>query len=329
MDKLIFMCDRVPKISIIIPLYNAEKYIKNCIQSIKEQTYINWNAIIIDDGSKDNSLEQCKGAIDNDQRFQLLSQENNGVSITRNRALDLCKGEYVLFLDADDYLLEKNALGNIVAKMQGGDLDFIRFEYKGVNECNETLFTNKSKYLKRRYFNKVISPDEYVNKVALDEFFLCLSFFRNSIIQEHNIRFIPKCRMREDADFTIRYLSYCTHVMYIPDELYAYRKHEGAATSCDYRKYEADIKLVFDSLYSFYQGMNNGEFKNCLSQFLSSLMVNQKNSKYANYYLSIVDALPVKSNVYIASKKGWLGNACLGCLDVIKKIRILINWTRC
>ena len=311
-----------------MPAYNVEKYIRKCIQSIKEQTYINWNAIIIDDGSKDNSVEKCKMAIGDDKRFQLLSQKNEGVSITRNRALDLCKGEYVFFLDADDYLLSKDALENIVAKMQEDDLDFIRFEYIGVNEHNERLFTNKNKYLRRKYFNRIISPQVYVSKVALDEFFLWLSCFRNSMIQAHHIRFIPKCRMREDADFTIRYLSFCKQVMYIPNELYAYRKHEEAATSVDYKKYEPDIKMVFDSLYAFYAGMDNGGFRNYLSGFLSSLAVSQKNSIFFTYYQSVVEALPQKSGVYIACKMGWIGTFYLVCIHFIKKIRILISLLR-
>ena len=286
-------------ISIIIPLYNAESFIGKCIESLLEQSYTNWNAIIIDDGSTDNSYNKCLKYIGKDNRFSVIIKNNEGVSITRNRALDLCKGDYVFFLDADDYLLDRECLKKLVDLSEGNNLDYIRFEYRAVDANDKYLFNNSNKFLRKKFYYRAIEPVNYCSKVAMNEFFLCFSFFKNSIIQHNNIRFIEHCRMREDADFIIRYLYYCNNVMYIPEEFYAYRKHDSAATSkSNINKYDDDLKLVFDSLYNTFQTSNNKYFNIFLSKFLSLIAYENKKSKYKDYYNDIVDRFPIVNFKY-------------------------------
>ena len=92
------------KISIIIPVYNAEKYLAQCIESIIKQTYSNLEIIIINDGSTDRSLEICNFYKENDQRIVVFNQNNSGVSVARNKGLDISNGEFIMFVDADDWL---------------------------------------------------------------------------------------------------------------------------------------------------------------------------------------------------------------------------------
>lgn len=316
-------------ISIIIPLYNAELYINQCLLSIKNQTFTNWEAIIIDDGSSDESYNVCNKLIKDDKRFRLIKKINEGVSITRNKALDLCNGDYIFFLDADDYLLDKDCLSKLTELIEVNDLDYIRFEYKAVDIKDTFLFNNSNKYLRRKYYNKVITPCEYCDNVAHDEFFLCFSFFKAYIIKRYKIRFLEGCRMREDADFIIRYLFYCKNVLYIPDEFYAYRKHDNAATFCNARKYDKDLKMVFDSLFSFCSECKDIEYRNYIYKFLSLFVIEQKKSKYISYYRNIINGFPVKDKLYRISNLGKIGSIYVHYYSkIIRTIMIFINLIR-
>ena len=91
-------------ISVIIPVYNAEHYVGRCIESVQAQTYNNWQMILVDDGSKDKSLEICQRYADLDKRIHVIHQENQGPGIARNTGIAAAKGEYVVFIDSDDYI---------------------------------------------------------------------------------------------------------------------------------------------------------------------------------------------------------------------------------
>lgn len=314
-----------PLISIIIPLYNCELYISQCIQSIKLQTYVKWEAIIVNDGSTDNSKEICKEEIKNDTRFIFIDKCNEGVSIARNKALQQIKGDFVFFLDADDYLLNNHIFEQLINITQLYKVDFIRFEYKAIDSNNQYLFNNKNKYLRKKYYYQLVPPAKYCSKVAYNEFFICFSFFKASIIKEQQLKFINGCRMREDADFIIRYLSYCQNTMYIPDELYAYRKHNNAATSISILKYESDLKSVFDSLNSFKETCTNIEYRNFILDFLSIIASEQKNSQNWIYYHQIVRNFPIKNIRYKLCKWNFIEYLFNAFYVFFKKIDICIN----
>lgn len=314
-----------PLISIIIPLYNCESYISQCIQSIKSQTYTRWEAIIINDGSTDNSKKICKANIKDDIRFIFIDKRNEGVSTTRNKGLQQIKGDFVFFLDADDYLLNNHIFEQLINIIQSSKVDFIRFEYKAVDCNNNYLFNNKNKYLRKKYYHQIVSPVKYCNKIAYNEFFLCFSFFKASIIKDKQLNFIEGCRMREDADFIIRYLFYCQHIMYIPDELYAYRKHNNAATSLSSTKYETDLKSVFDSLNSFKDICMNIKYKNFIFDFLSIIATEQRHSQYGKYYQHIVKDFPVQNMRYKLCKWTCLEQIYLFICNLVRKFTICAN----
>ena len=131
----------MPKFSIVIPVYNVEDYIERCLESIKKQTFKDYEVIVVNDGTKDNSME-----IVNKYPFKIINQENQGLSAARNNGAKKAKGEYILFLDSDDYL-EKNTLKE-VNKVIEKDTDLVRFQIKEVYddgkviEYNEQAFKN-------------------------------------------------------------------------------------------------------------------------------------------------------------------------------------------
>lgn len=268
-------------ISIIIPVYNASKYLRQCLDSLKIQSYHNWEAFLMDDGSIDDSAVICRQYSEQDNRFKLFSKKNEGVSKTRNRALDLCSGKYLFFLDADDYLLKDNCLEILREEAEKNQVDLVRFEYCAVDQNNARLFNSNKRIFRKKYNSRPISKNEYCTRIVKDEYFLCLNLLRNDIVQQNNIRFLEKCRMREDAAFLLEYLNYSKAVVYLTSEFYAYRKHIGAATSNILPgKYASDISMVFDSLYSVYKNSTDDTFKQYLEIFLSSLIVDMKKTEF-------------------------------------------------
>ena len=105
------------KVSIIVPVYNVEKYIEKCVNSICQQDYENLQVILIDDGSKDNSGRICDKFSEIDSRIVVLHQNNSGVSVARNNGLDVAEGKYIGFVDSDDYL-EKDYISTLVQEME-------------------------------------------------------------------------------------------------------------------------------------------------------------------------------------------------------------------
>lgn len=119
------------KISVIVPVYNNEKYVERCINSIMEQTYKNIEIIIIDDGSKDNSLQICERLKSFDERIIIISTENCGVSHARNLGIEKATGDYIAFVDSDDYVNE-NYLQNLINETDNGQVDMVISGYTSV-----------------------------------------------------------------------------------------------------------------------------------------------------------------------------------------------------
>ena len=122
-------------ISVLVPIYNAGDWLRNCLESIASQSYESLEAILVDDGSTDGSRELCEQFCGRDGRFRLIRQENSGVSVARNAALDAAQGQYVFFLDADDYLAPQ-ALQILYDALRSGPYDMATAEYRNIG-CTE------------------------------------------------------------------------------------------------------------------------------------------------------------------------------------------------
>lgn len=317
-------------ISVIIPVYNAEKYIDQCFQSLLHQTYTDWEAIVIDDGSKDGSSKILLKYGQIDSRFKVTIKENEGVSMTRNRALDMCKGEYIFFLDADDYLLVEDCFSNMVEAIKKPGVDFVRCEYEAVDGEGRHLFYNSNKYLRTRYFNKQVPVADYCRRVAKDEFFLCMNLLKNDIVQNNKIRFVQGCRYREDAAFLMNYFCYAKEVTYLPDEYYAYRKHSSAATSILNQKiYAKDLSLVFDYIEAMRKKCSNRDLNHFMEHFLSTIVVDLRDSEYFENAFNVSIHFENDSNLFNLCKRFGFHDGLIGkykfCKKVTNKLFVLIN----
>lgn len=166
-----------PAISIIIPVYNAEKYLRRCIESVLSQSFTDFELILVDDGSKDSSPQICDEYVAKDDRVRVIHKENGGVSAARNDGLDIAKGEYVTFIDSDDWV-KKEYLQGFYDKHS---FDFVIGSFVNepsgkIRKINECIFIgNKLK--------------DYIKKSYLSNGYPWGKLYNNKIIKNNNIRF--------------------------------------------------------------------------------------------------------------------------------------------
>lgn len=205
------------KFSIIVPVYNVEKYIRQCLDSIKNQTFIDFEALIVDDCGTDSSIDIAKEYAVNDERFVIIKQDyNQGVSAARNTALDRAKGEYIVFADADDWL-ELNALEVINNAFEKSKTDIVWYgAYRDVDGERTTPEENEPDHL------------EYVTNQTLKRMVGCVwnKSFRTSVINKIGLRF-PVGMIIEDSEFTFRAFTRLKKAYYIKNLLYNYRANRS------------------------------------------------------------------------------------------------------
>ena len=213
------------KISVIVPVYNAEKYLEEAVNSVLHQDYNNFEIILIDDGSTDNSPTICDRLASNHSCIQVLHQPNAGVSVARNAGIDHVTGEYTLFLDADDCLSAK-ALNILLSSIEENELVVGR--WRDVDEKGRLLSESCE------LTNDTVTADK-VKWALFDESqfgYLGLlpgKLFVSKIIKKHTIYFMPGIAYNEDRLFILSYLNQCKMVRLLNEIIYDYRQHNNSA----------------------------------------------------------------------------------------------------
>lgn len=206
------------KISFIVPVYNAEPYLDTCIDSIIGQDYQNTEIIIINDGSSDNSFEIARRLASKDNRVQLLTQSNKGASAARNLGLEIATGDWIVFVDADDWI-DSDFCQVLNA---GCDADIVYFGFIE-HKCN--IITRKS--INTNYIDQSESIDLVLTKLFLSkELFFGFTwnkFYRKSIIDKHRLRFNESLFIKEDEEFIIRYCRFIKKIYISAAVPYNYR----------------------------------------------------------------------------------------------------------
>lgn len=217
------------KVSVIIPVYNAEKYITQCIESLLGQTLPECEFIFINDGSKDNSAAIIKEYKKRDNRMKLVNQSNQGVSAARNTGLRIAAGEFIGFVDADDFV-EKEMFETlfIIAKKHNCDIVVSNFEsYMNGHRFTMNLPYKKNTNLSRLYIQEKILPN-FLRSDNLNA--IWNKIYRNNLIKANNIKFPEGISLGEDALFNIKYFSHSSNVHFISYSGYHYKEVEGSAT---------------------------------------------------------------------------------------------------
>lgn len=219
----------MPIISIIVPVYNVEEYLSKCIESVVNQLYRDWELLLVDDGATDSSGEICNQYQHLDRRIKAFHKKNGGISSARNYGMDKALGEYIIFLDADDYWIENNVLSLFIEKLRVGNLDIVRGEYVNVDEKNNRLFTSDQWKEHLNLKEQVLDSYEMMKYVIDGNFFSWLFIFRKSVID--NLRFDENRKFQEDIDFAIKLFSKKLRCGYLPVQFYAYRQRENSIMS--------------------------------------------------------------------------------------------------
>ena len=192
-------------VSVIVPIYNAEKYLERCINSILNQSYKHFELILVDDGSTDSTLSICQNFQHNDNRINVIHKKNSGVSKSRNKALEISNGDYIIFVDADDFVGE-NYIKNLIPK---NNEDFV---YSGYKNIRDNLIIEEIIY---KEIN--INPFKCSKDFAYfwDKTNICFVWgacYKKDIIKKNNINFDISINIGEDVIFNIEYLRYCNSV---------------------------------------------------------------------------------------------------------------------
>lgn len=228
-------------ISVIIPVYNVERFLQPCIESVCNQSYKNLQIILIDDGSLDKCGEICDEYAKKDSRIEVIHQKNYGVSVARNEGLKCAKGEWIAFCDSDD-VLPWNAYENLVNSLRNSQLIMGRMQL--MTEVGELQL--KVKELEKESINS----KEFLFDLFLENKYPYLGYpwdklFQRSIIELNQIKFDPEVKLNEDRLFILQYMIHCQTVDFCNEIVYYYRQRSnGVITSAQRNEIVTDSEMT-------------------------------------------------------------------------------------
>ena len=314
--------------SVIVPIYKVEKYLPQCIESVLNQPFKDFELILVDDGSPDNSGLVCDEYAKKDNRIRVIHKKNSGVSDTRNEGLSIANGEFIWFLDSDDYMAE-SAMGNIANMIQNSpDLDMITCAHTNV-------YSDKSKitvFLPHNYSNINIDREEFLYALYESNGAYWASWkniYRNSIIKKNNLKFSKNLICAEDCDFFMNFLRYAEKFTFLNAPIINYRiNREGSVTNVMSKKAVMDQLEVFKDNYSIYSENRNeymqvffaNKFANAIT--LLCRLNNEKDIEELIKYIKTNKTIlkDTKGSKYIVAKLIWLSMGYYKGSNIIQKI---------
>lgn len=287
-------------ISIIVPCYNAGLVIERCIDSILQQTYNNWELILIDDGSIDNTLNICNSFKKLDNRIKVVHTGNCGVSSARNTGITNTTREYITFVDADDYL-EINFLESLI---NGRNADLVLSGFKSRNSIN---FRPQNQYIEH------VNLKSNIKGIVENKYLLYSPWgklFKRSIISDNRLGFDTKIRFGEDTIFCYKYIIHCNTIKIIDSDLYIY-DGEWGGNSKYILKYNEMLYLDQMELSSIHE--INEKFDCNIDVTYRGYHINLLENLYKDYTDFDTYNIYINTHGYISSKDFW-NNKNLSCI---------------
>jgi len=318
-----------PKITLIVPIYNTYIFLERCLTSIKNQNFKDFEVLLINDGSTDKSETFCKEFIKNDKRFILKNKVNGGLSSARNYGLKYALGDYIAFVDSDDYI-DKNYCKILYELSSSKNLDVLNFGLtyvKGGTKENRFSVLPKNKLISKLELFKLFKVTS-TNKIL---WFAWSNFYKREFLSENNITFNENILLGEDSLFNLDCFYNSKTIYSIKEPLYYYIYNESSLTQI---KYKTDllqkIETQFNARIKFHnehQEINKQEYfedisKNYIEHSLFMLLNNVKNSTSKNKKEEIVKIR--KSNIYSYCFKFYKPSE-----KITLKMRLLINFFKC
>jgi len=263
--------NETPLISVIIPIYNVSEYLERCVNSVQGQSYKNLEIILVDDGSTDGSETICNDLEKHDSRIKVVRQKNLGVASARNAGLDASTGEYISFVDSDDYVHP----------------DFIKYLYSKLieNDCEISIcsFVGTDRWEYSKDINWEEKVDIYDKRQILNEFY---SDMHGAIIMLWNKLISRKCidgirfddgYIHEDEGTTFKFLYNANRIAFCHEVLYFYYDRRGSITGNPYSAKRLDILKAYENRIAFYEAHGENALLNRECQYYLSEILN-------NYY---------------------------------------------
>lgn len=259
-----------PKISIIVPIYNVEKYIHKCINSILDQSLTEFELILVDDGSPDRCGEICDEYSKKDNRIKVIHKNNGGVSSARNIGIDKACGEYIGFVDPDDYI-DVNMYEILYKSAKKNNAEIVISSFSFIRNCKEEKQDVSNDEL---IFNKYEAITKYFDMVYPFNFsFMCNKLIKRELFD--GIRFNTNILVQEDTEIMIKIYNRSKNIAYIGQPLYFYQLRDDSATGNRISKGKITTEQAFLNIYRY--------IKENLSQFNSKALL-----KYISYFFNII-----------------------------------------
>ena len=308
-------------VSIIVPIYNVESYLDECIHSIVKQTYTDWECILVNDGSTDKSGEICDTWAKKDQRLNVIHQTNQGVSSARNKGIQYAKGEYITFIDSDDWI-EDDYIETLTKEIAKNSSELIVSGVIMNFKNGDTAI-----YTPEHYLSFDLNEENIRHFIELNEKYLLYSpyanLYHNKIIKGHDIKFKKDLSYGEDLLFNYQYLEHVKTITCINKSCYHYRISGNNTLSgkLRYDQFKTDY-AQWQVLKFFYQRKNiwNKEAKILIYRRLWGIIydglflfpkLKNTNYRYIKHILSITEIEELKQYKEIFSCNKWIKQAIL------------------
>lgn len=237
-----------PDISIIVPMYNVEKFLPRCIESLINQTFINIEIILVDDESPDNSGLMADEYAKNDSRITVIHQKNKWLGGARNSGIRQARGEYILFVDSDDYI-SLDACEKLIHIMKSGQPDVIMFDSYSVDR-DGTVLSSVSHNIAANIILEKEQIKDLLHPIVISSHEInsaCMKMYKTSILKNNNLYFDEKIRYAEDYEYVLRLLQKINSFLYLKLPLYYYVENSNSIMHvCD-----PNIVQKFVTLYQY------------------------------------------------------------------------------
>lgn len=238
-------------ISIVVPIYNSDKYLYRCLNSIYHQTFEDFEVIMIDDGSTDDSATICQNFAEKDNRFHYHYTQNRGPSHAKNLGISKAEGDYLMFMDSDDEILD------ICLQCLHSEIKYREIQYdwviSGITYCSIDGTVQKDMIPERKYYNSC-STFDFINMFGCDLINFCVDkLYKKEIIEKNELMFDENSRLGEDTRFNLAYCKFVHCVNVVPNSFYIYYQYGTSSLSgtINSDKFSSLIRICDDALETF------------------------------------------------------------------------------
>lgn len=313
---------RTPLVSVIVPIYNVEKYLEKCIESIRAQLYNHIEIILVDDGSLDGSAQICDDYQQLDERIKVIHKVNGGLSDARNAGLDICVGQYILFVDSDDYIHPYMIKGMIGVAINE-EADIVECACQDVDELHGADFEID----KIPYNIRVLNHEEAVESI-LDyklKIIACSKLYKKSLFAK--LRF-PIGKLHED-EFLIPFLvDMCSIYVLIDNRYYAYVNRENSIMNSPYNAKRLDIIEIFEERLSYFNKKYDNKYNEIIKYHFFGACVRLKammkeqyyNSKVEDIYINLYNELITSKTLKVDKKMKMIAKRFIP-FSILKKMK--------